>query len=693
MRTLRFSSRSLVFPILLVVSFLSFTGGALAQTEGNSSAYGVFAELDLLPLIGPVVAIDLGPVAPSSGNAPPDYTDSDSVLSASLSSALTGSILSTGLLSTEASSDIGNDTTSSSSTVDGLNLSIVGLLPLLTIGADTVATTAEVTGSCSEGTLTATGTTTIENAGVGGTLGLGLSIGVNPAPNTELINLLGIRVVLNEQIITGNGVDSRGITVNAIRVDLTNTILSLIGALSGDIVIAQSQAEVICNEVAGSSDLSMVKTSTPNPVQVNNALTYTLTVTNDGPDEATGVTVTDVLPASFTIGTITPSQGTCNPLVGTTLTCNLGTIANGGNATVTIETTPTQTGVIGNTAVVSGDQPDPDPTDNSSTESTTVEGSGGEPTDADLSVSKTSSPNPVIVNQNLTYSIAVSNLGPDPVTDAEVVDTLPGGVTFVSANPGQGSCNEVGGVVTCAVGAMNPGQTVVITMTVTPTAIGDAVNDVTVSSSLNDPNTANNSDTETTAVEDEPESADISVTKVGSPNPATVGQELTYTVTVSNSGPDVAANVVLIDTLPAGAIFVSANPEQGSCIHAGGVVTCDLQNIAGGSDVVTTIVIVPTIPGVASNNVTVTSDVDDPDPGDNSDEEETGVNPAPPSPTPSVPPTEPTESPFPPPGGPGGVTPIPTLSGWAMMLLPMLLMIAAVYLLKKQERGRRSRGI
>ncbi|HML94807.1 MAG TPA: DUF11 domain-containing protein [Thermodesulfobacteriota bacterium] len=693
MRTLGFFSRSFVFSVLFVVSFLSLAGGALAQTEGNSSAYGVFAELDLLPLIGPAVSIDLGPVAPSAGSAPPDYTDSDTVLSASLSSGLVGSILSTGLLSTEASSDIGNDTTSSSSTVDGLNLSIVGLLPLLTIGADTVATTAEVTGSCADETLTATGTTTIENAGAGGTLGLGLTIDSSPTPNFELINLLGIRVVLNEQIITGDGVNSRGITVNAIRIDLTDTVLSLIGALSGDIVIAQSQAEVVCNEVEGSSDLSMVKTSSPNPVVVNNTLTYTLTVTNDGPDDATGVTVTDVLPASFTIGTITPSQGTCNPLVGTTLTCSLGTITNGGNATVTIEATPTQTGVIANTAVVSGDQPDPDPTDNSSTESTTVEGSGGEPTDADLSISKTSSPNPVIVNQDLTYSIAVSNLGPDPVTDAEVVDTLPAGVTFGSANPGQGTCNEAAGVVTCAIGAMNPGQTVVITMTVTPTAIGDAVNSVTVGSSLNDPNTANNSDTETTAVEAEPESADISVTKTGSPNPATVDQELTYTVTVSNSGPDVAANVVVTDTLPAGAIFISANPEQGSCEHAGGVVTCDLQNIAGGGDVVTTIIIIPTIPGVASNNVTVTSDVDDPDPGDNSDEENTDVNPAPPGPTPSDPPSEPTESPFPPPGGPGEATAVPTLSGWAMMILPMLLMIAAVYLLRRQERGRRSRGM
>lgn len=693
MRILKSISVCLVIPVLLVISLFSLTASSLAQTEGNSSAYGVFAELDLVPLLGGGVDIDLGPVVPSSGSAPPDYSDSDTALSASLSSGSTGSILSTGVLSTAASSDITNDTTSSNATVNDLNLSIVGLLPLLTIGAETVSSTAEVSGSCSDETLTATGTTTLEDAGAGGTLGIGLTISSTPPPNFELLNLLGIRVVLNEQIITGDGVNSRGITVNAIRIDLTNTILSLIGALSGDIIIAQSQAEVVCNEVEGSSDLSIVKTSSPNPVEVNTAHTYTLTISNGGPDEATNVTVTDILPASFTIGTITPSQGTCSPLVGTTLTCNLGTIANGGNATVTIEATPTQTGIISNTAVVSGDQPDPDPTDNSSTESTTVEGSGTEPTEADLSVTKTSSPNPVIVNQELTYTITVTNLGPDPVADAEVVDTLPAGVTFGSATSDQGSCGQVAGVVTCAIGAMSFGQSVTITIVVTPTAVGEAVNNVTVDSSLDDPNTDNNSDTETTDVEDEPESADLSVTKVGSPNPVTVNQQLTYTITVSNAGPDAAVNVVLTDTLPAGAIYISATPAQGSCSHAGGVVTCDLENIAGNSDVVTTIIIVPTIPGVASNNVIVTSDVPDPDPGDNSDEEETGVNPAPPGPTPPGPTSEPPPTPIPPPGGPGQATAIPALSGWAMILLPMLLMISALYLLKKQARNKRSGGM
>ena len=566
MRTLKSFSASLVLPVLLVVSFFSFTGNTLAQTEGNSSAYGVFVDLDLVPLLGGGIGISAGPVPTASGTAPPDYIDGDNVDELDVTNPNTGNILSTDIITVNASSDIANDNTSSDATVDGLGVSIVGVLPLLTIGADTVVSTADVSGDCSSGTLTATGTTTIEGAGVGGTLGLGLTIDVSPTPNFELINLLGIRVILNEQIITGDGVNSRGITVNAIHIDLSNTILSLIGALSGDIIIAQSQAQVQCNEVTTSANLSMVKEDSVDPATVGVPFNYTLTVSNAGPDDATNVIVTDIIPSSFTVGTITPSQGSCDPLAGSTLTCNLGTIGNGGSATVTIEVTPTQAGNISNTAVASSDQSDPDPSDNSDTESTTVEGDG-EPS-ANLSILKESSPDPVIVNQILTYTVTVTNLGPSDAT-----------------------------------------------------------------------------------------------------------------------------NTVVTDTLPVGAIFGSAVPDQGTCDESLGVVTCQLGTVSGGESVVIIITVTPTVVGTAVNNVTVVSDVDDPDSNNNSDTEDTDVDPAPapPSPSPSGPPTEPTDSPFPPPGGPGGVTAIPTLSGWAMMILPMLLIIAAVYLLKRQERERRSR--
>lgn len=84
-------------------------------------------------------------------------------------------------------------------------------------------------------------------------------------------------------------------------------------------------------------DLQIVKTASPNPVVFGKNLTYTLTVTNNGPRDATNVMVTDTLPSSVTHVSTTPSQGSCS---GTTvISCNLGTMADGDTETVTIVVT------------------------------------------------------------------------------------------------------------------------------------------------------------------------------------------------------------------------------------------------------------------------------------------------------------------------------------------------------------------
>ena len=89
---------------------------------------------------------------------------------------------------------------SSNATVHDLGLSLVPVAPLLTLHADEVRSSAAIGGTCGSA-LTATGTTTLVNAAAGGTLGLGLHIGASVAPNTVLLDLLGVRVVLNEQIV------------------------------------------------------------------------------------------------------------------------------------------------------------------------------------------------------------------------------------------------------------------------------------------------------------------------------------------------------------------------------------------------------------------------------------------------------------------------------------------------------------
>ena len=103
-------------------------------------------------------------------------------------------------------------------------------------------------------------------------------------------------------------------------------------------------------------------------------LTYTLTIRNNGPFGATNTTVTNTLPAPVTFTAAMPSQGTCGTPVGSSLTCNLGLIANGGTATITInvDVLDSATGIITNIAAVDADQPDPNTSNNTLPEVTSI---------------------------------------------------------------------------------------------------------------------------------------------------------------------------------------------------------------------------------------------------------------------------------------------------------------------------------
>jgi uncharacterized repeat protein (TIGR01451 family) len=118
--------------------------------------------------------------------------------------------------------------------------------------------------------------------------------------------------------------------------------------------------------------------------------------------------------------------------------------------------------------------------------------------------------------------------------------------------------------------------------------------------------------------------ADLSVTKTDDPDPVTAGSNLTYTVTVTNNGPDAATGVTLTDTLPTGVTFVSATSP---CTQVSGVVTCDLGSLASGADATVEIVVTPTEAGEISNGVAVTGNESDPDTANNSAEAVTTVDP------------------------------------------------------------------
>jgi uncharacterized repeat protein (TIGR01451 family) len=119
---------------------------------------------------------------------------------------------------------------------------------------------------------------------------------------------------------------------------------------------------------------------------------------------------------------------------------------------------------------------------------------------SDLSLIKADPPGRVPTGRNMTYTLTVTNAGPDDAQSVLVTDTLPSSVSFVSATSAQGSCSESGGTVSCSLGTIASGGTTTVDIVVTPNTAGTITNTASVSSLISDPNLANNADSEDTSV-------------------------------------------------------------------------------------------------------------------------------------------------------------------------------------------------
>ena len=151
--------------------------------------------------------------------------------------------------------------------------------------------------------------------------------------------------------------------------NITDTVTANATNIVPGITTNTASATVIVAN-ANSADVAIVKTGAPNPVSQGTPLTYTLIVTNNGPASATNVTVTDTLPPGMTYSSATPTSQ-CSE-AGGTVTCLLGTMVNGGTATILITTIPETPGMLTNIATVIADQTDPNPANNSSSQTETV---------------------------------------------------------------------------------------------------------------------------------------------------------------------------------------------------------------------------------------------------------------------------------------------------------------------------------
>lgn len=208
-------------------------------------------------------------------------------------------------------------------------------------------------------------------------------------------------------------------------------------------------------------------------------------------------------------------------------------------------------------------------------------------------------PDPVHVGQPLTYTTTVDNQGAGTTTNVVLTQTVPAGATVGSITPGQGTCALAGLTITCQLGTLPSGAGTTVVVGLTPSSPGTLTTVANVTGT-NDPVASDNAgQADTTVVAD----ADLSVTLLDAPDPATTGQEVTLTATVTNLGPDPAFASTATVTLPAGLTLVAASPSQGTC--AGTV--CTLGTIAGGSSAVVTVRTTAGPTGVHTADIAVTT--------------------------------------------------------------------------------------
>ena len=251
------------------------------------------------------------------------------------------------------------------------------------------------------------------------------------------------------------------------------------------------------------------------------------------------------------------------------------------------------------------------------------------PLSADLTLSSQTSATQIVAGDSFTYTLQLTNQGPDDAGDVVFRDLAPVGVTFTSCSSTEGNCTISGGGASLNLGTVANGDAVTITIqaTLSATVIDGATlaNTPSVTSSTPDPDTTNNSGSAGSATITVQNKSDLLVTTQSNLTVVNFGGTLVYTVTVTNQGPFQASTVTLVDPIPAQSIFLSMNSGGASCTAPppaqGGTVTCNFGNMASGATATVSFTVrisIPPVPASITNTAVVSSPNFDPNLANNS---------------------------------------------------------------------------
>jgi uncharacterized repeat protein (TIGR01451 family) len=490
---------------------------------------------------------------------------------------------------------------------------------------DTLVTTYNDALTATGGAATVTATTTVVSAGVSGTIGATATIlptqaititvtdsdlNTNPATTqTTTVTVNNPTTGESETVtLTETGVNT-GIfsgTLSTSEGSVPDPTVGVLAVAKDDVVTSTyndaisnngGPATVTATTTVVKPVLTISKTDAPDPVTAGNNITYTLSYANTGTATATSTAITDTVPANTSFVSAT-GGGT---VAGGVVTWNLGSVGAGASGTVQLVVqvaSPLANGTVITNATYGID----------SAETTPVAGAAVTTTVSSapiLSISKTDAPDPVPAGNNITYTINYSNTGNMNASAVVITDTVPVNTTFVSATGG-GTLG--GGVVTWNIGALNAGSSGSVQLVVqvnSPLPNGTIITNGTYGIDSAETAPASGAAVTTTVTSD----PILNISKTDAPDPAVAGTDnITYTISYSNTGTANATNVVITDTVPAGTTFVSAT---GGGTQAGGVVTWNIGGlVAGGSGSVQMVVSIniPVANGTIITNSTYSID-------------------------------------------------------------------------------------
>jgi large repetitive protein len=383
------------------------------------------------------------------------------------------------------------------------------------------------------------------------------------------------------------------------------------------------------------SDLSLTKVLDPsltvpglfidadsnNEISIGDTIAFVITVSNAGPNDATGVEITDQLPSGYVYASHSVSAGTYDDTTGL---WTVGVVQVGLPQTLTLRGVIQATGDYTNTAeVTASDNFDPNstPDNNDPTEDDQDSVTPPITEEADLSLTKSLAMAPggdldgsggYSINDLVQFTITVTNAGPAAASGVVVQEQLPSGYTYVSDDAG-GAYNSGTGFWT--IGNVANGSSATLVITASINATGDYTNYAQVWASNNpDPNSTpgnnstNEDDDDTAALP----IADLSLNKLVSDSSPLVGSPVTFTLVVSNAGPDTATNVQVADLLPSGYIYVSGTIAGGDLRDDSTPATGDglmwtINTLAAGFSVNLTYQAVPLAVGNYTNYAQITA--------------------------------------------------------------------------------------